>query len=176
MKPPKVKKAAERDSQEYVDAKQSKKILRMARELAEEEEAASGVAGSKRGYDSFGFDSREAYRDQEVEVEEVEDGSEWGDDDQEPETEEVAPEDLDVFNRFLPPPGDDPLLRHGWGGKKDGQAEESAPGINIADLILQKIAEHEAAQERAQMKEKGIAPPDEEEGELSEKVVEAFTQ
>lgn len=173
-KPVKPKKADD-ESQQYVESKQSKKILRMARELAADEEATSDATANKSIPDAFSFDSREEYREPEVVDEVADDGSEWGDDDQEPEVEDVAPEDLEVFNKFLPPAGDDALLRHGWGGKRNG-AEDSKPGINIADLILQRIAEHEAANERVEMREKGIAPPDEDEEELSEKVVEVFTQ
>ena len=173
LKPSKTKKTAETESQQYVDSKQSKNILRMSRQLVADEDDDKDVAVAETGPNVFGLESREDFGDEEAD--EAEDTYGQDDEDGVPEEDEVAPEDLGVFNGLLQPDGDDPLLRHGWGGQSN-RAEEPAPGRNIADLIMQALARKEAQDERAQMREKGIAPPDEEEEELSEKVVEVFTQ
>lgn len=153
------------DEQEnYIDSKASKKILRIGRELAEE----SDVAPQRPPKESnaFGFDSRFGEDDEDNEP--FEDEEVWGDEDEEVEEIEIEPEDLDTFNKFLPT-NDDPLLTNGWGGK--APAEEQGGGINLADLILARIAQHEAGQDRGQE----MAPVDDD-YELSPKIVEVFTK
>jgi essential nuclear protein 1 len=62
-------------------------------------------------------------------------------------------------------------LKHGWDLKPTG--EEQGESVNLADLILEKIAAHEAAQER---RENNLGPPDEEDYELPPKVIEVYTK
>ncbi|KAI1445376.1 Bystin-domain-containing protein [Annulohypoxylon stygium] len=163
--PKRKAKGGDVDEQEnYIDSKASKKILRIGRELAEE----SDVAPQRPPKESnaFGFDSRFGEDDEDNEP--FEDEEVWGDEDEEVEEIEIEPEDLDTFNKFLPT-NDDPLLTNGWGGK--APAEEQGGGINLADLILARIAQHEAGQDRGQE----MAPVDDD-YELSPKIVEVFTK
>jgi len=51
-------------------------------------------------------------------------------------SQEVDPNDLDMFNKFIPAGDEDPIFNPGAGGQT----------TNLADLILEKIAEHEAKQ------------------------------
>lgn len=50
---------------------------------------------------------------------------------------EVDPNDLDMFHKFVPRGDEDPIFNPGAGEQQ---------GTNLADLILEKIAEHEAKQ------------------------------
>lgn len=50
---------------------------------------------------------------------------------------EADPNDLDMFNKFIPAGDEDPIFNPGAGDQQ---------GTNLADLILEKIAEHEAKQ------------------------------
>jgi essential nuclear protein 1 len=73
---------------------------------------------------------------------------------------------LELFNRFMPT-AEDPLLRQG--GSEDG-----AQGTNLADLILEKIAAHEAAQAGLPIVQGGGSPG--EAKELPAKVVEVYSK
>ncbi|KAM5348004.1 hypothetical protein ACJ41O_007828 [Fusarium nematophilum] len=166
-KPSKKRSKANNDEEEnFVDDRASRTILRIGRELAEEENAGKAVA--KPTVDSFGYDSR---FDDEVEDENkvYDDDEAWGDDDEVVEEIEVDPNDLDMYKKFMPDEEDD-LLKHGWDRKPTG--EEQGETVNLADLILEKIAAHEAAQAR---RENNLGPPDDE-YELPPKVVEVYTK
>lgn len=52
----------------------------------------------------------------------------------------MDPNDLDVFNKFIPDGDDDPIF-----APRDPAAGEQGSS-NLADLILEKIAEYEAKQ------------------------------
>lgn len=157
----KSKNAEEEEQEGYIDSKASKKILKIGRELAEEIDVSPPRPPTESN--AFGFDSRFDDEEGAFDDEEV-----WGDEDEIVEEIEIEPEDLDTFNRFLPT-DDDPLLTHGWGGQVS--AEEQGPGTNLADLILARIAQHEAGQDG----EQELAPVDED-YELSPKVVEVYTK
>ncbi|KAI1766221.1 Bystin-domain-containing protein [Hypoxylon sp. FL1150] len=159
--PKRKSKDAEEEQEGYIDSKASKKILKIGRELAEENDVAPPRPPTESS--AFGFDSRFDDEDDTFEDEEV-----WGDEDEIVEEIEIEPEDLDTFNRFLPA-DDDPLLTNGWGGQ--ASAEEQGPGTNLADLILARIAQHEAGQDG----EQELAPVDED-YELSPKIVEVYTK
>ncbi|KAH7319903.1 Bystin-domain-containing protein [Stachybotrys elegans] len=148
----------------FVDARASRNILRIGRELAEEENA--GKIVKQPTVDTFGYDSR---FDDEAEGEEVtfDDDEAWGDDDEVVEEIEVDPADLEMYKKFMPDEEDD-LLKHGWDRKPSG--EEEGESINLADLIMEKIAAHEAAEAR---RDAGV--PDED-YELPPKVVEVYTK
>ncbi|KAI2468922.1 Bystin-domain-containing protein [Annulohypoxylon bovei var. microspora] len=152
------------EQENYIDSKASKKILRIGRELAEEVDVAPPRPPKESN--AFGFDSRFDEDDEDKEA--FEDEEVWGDEDEIVEEIEIEPEDLDTFNKFLPP-DDDPLLTHGWGGQ--APAEEQGSGTNLADLILARIAQHEAGQDGVQ--ETG---PVDDDYELSPKVVEVYTK
>ncbi|XXG94413.1 snoRNA-binding rRNA-processing protein [Hypoxylon texense] len=160
--PKRKSKDVDEEQEGYIDSKASQKILKIGRELAEENDVAPPRPPTESN--AFGFDSRfEDEEDGSFEDEEV-----WGEEDEIVEEIEIEPEDLDTFNKFLPT-DDDPLLTHGWGGQ--APAEEQGPGTNLADLILARIAQHEAGQDSGQE----LAPVDED-YELSPKVVEVYTK
>ena len=79
---------------------------------------------------------------------------------------EISPYDLDLFNKFVPP-GEQPTLE--LPSMAPTQAEA---GTNLADLILEQIAVHEAAQ--------GYQPGQEdnrpEDREIPAKVVEVYSK
>ena len=134
----------------FVDAKASRKILDMSRDLLQEEDqlqedldAQSAPTTSAFDFDpsrlDTGSDEEEGYNNEE---------EAWGDEDEEVEEIEVDADDLETFNRYITPSmNDDPLLAHGWDlkGDSDAQQQGQGQGTNLADLILAKIAEKEAA-------------------------------
>jgi essential nuclear protein 1 len=150
----------------FVNAKASRNILALGRELAEEDQAKKPTQQAPT-IDSFAFGSRlEAEPASEDNVFEDEEG--WGDEDEVVEEIELDPQDRETFNRFLPD-DEDPLLKYGFGSKPSDV--EEGPGTNLADLILEKIAAFEATEARRQ----GLAPPDDE-FELPPKVVEVYSK
>ncbi|KAF2236182.1 Bystin-domain-containing protein [Viridothelium virens] len=176
QKPPKRKKTTSEDNGEnsYVDSKASRKILKIGQDLIEEDEAEHPVARPVQPNPAFTFDSRFAVGEEEqgqVAYEDDEDA--WGDEEEEVEEVEVDPDDLDMFNKFNPSFDPSSLLR-----PKD-DAEDEGTGTNLADLILEKIAAHEASQG----KQDGGRPPDiigggppEDAVEIPAKVVEVYSQ
>lgn len=161
----------EEDEDNFVDAKASRRILQIGQELAEEDE--QGQKDQNRGAASsnaFSFQLREDNVEVEAEGEagEFEDEEAWGDEEEEEVEEvEIDPQDLDVFNRFNPS-FDDPILRPGE------DAPELGGSTNLADLILAKIAAHEAEQGGI----KAGMEPEEEPGEVDipPKVVEVYSK
>ncbi|KAL4738104.1 Bystin-domain-containing protein [Aspergillus similis] len=129
------------DGERFVDAKTSRKILQIGQELADEDaaeqKAARGVieAPPNRAFD---FESRledeDVFSDDEGKFNE----DQW-DDEEEVEEVEVDPNDLDIFHKFVPRGDEDPIFNPS-GPETGGQT------TNLADLILEKIAEHEAKQ------------------------------
>ncbi|KAA8649249.1 hypothetical protein EYZ11_003053 [Aspergillus tanneri] len=125
------------DGERFVDAKLSRKILQIGQELAEEDAAerreSMGTTGDMVN-SAFNFESRfeengvlsdddEKFRD-----------DQW-DEEEEIEEVEVDPNDLDMFHKFIPGGDEDPIF--------NPREQETT---NLADLILEKIAEHEAKQ------------------------------
>jgi essential nuclear protein 1 len=168
-KPGKRKSRHQEEGDQFVDSKASRKILRLGQELADEEEATDRATKRKP---IFNFESRSDGEKEET----YEDEEAWGGIDEEVEevdVDELAPEDLATFNKFFPTQ-EDPLLRQGWGGGDDGGQDdgEEGPGTNLADLILEKIAAHEAAQGGA----RDVPGPIDEEFEIPPKVVEVYTK
>ncbi|KAI9158280.1 hypothetical protein HJFPF1_06272 [Paramyrothecium foliicola] len=158
-------KDAEEDGEQFIDSKASRNILRIGRELAEEDSVGKPVV--KPTIDSFGYGSR-FDDDVEVEPKTYDDDEAWGEDDEVVEEIEVDPEDLETYKKFMPDEEDD-LLKHGWDRKPAG--EEEGESVNLADLILQKIAAHEAGGSRTVE----MQAPDED-YELPPKVVEVYTK
>jgi essential nuclear protein 1 len=158
----------EGDEEKFVDSKASRKILKIGQELADEDEETEVVQKPNTAFD---FESR--FADEEESGGDFEDEEEWGDEDEIVEEIELAPDDLDTFSKFFPT-HEDPLLRQGWGGSaEDGEEEQ---GTNLADLILEKIAAHEAAQagRGGAMDTGGMVAEDD--YELPPKVVEVYTK
>ncbi|KAF4470955.1 hypothetical protein FALBO_2124 [Fusarium albosuccineum] len=165
-KPSKKRSKGDNEEESFVDDRASRTILRIGRELADEENAGKTV--SKPTIDTFGYDSRFGVEDED-ENKVYDDDEAWGDDDEVVEEVEVDPNDLDMYRKFMPDEEDD-LLKHGWDRKPTG--EEQGESINLADLILEKIAAHEAAEAR---RENNLGPPDDE-YELPPKVIEVYTK
>ncbi|RWA04690.1 hypothetical protein EKO27_g10415 [Xylaria grammica] len=150
----------------YIDSRASRKILDIGRQLVEEDALARRTEPTTTS--AFGFDSRfegegqdEAYEEEEL----------WGDDDDEIiEHVDVDPDDLQTFQQFLPSSFDDPLLTEGpWATTQEPSGEERGTSTNLADLILARIAAHEAGEDRPE------AIP-EDDFQLSPKVVEVYTK
>jgi essential nuclear protein 1 len=168
-KAPKRKSKDNEDNEDnFVDSKASRNILRIGQELIDEDAAASAPRRPPAESSAFAFDSR--FEDEEGGGDaDFGDEEAWGDEDEEEEiVEEIEVDDLDTFNKFLPT-DDDPLLKHGWPGQES--EEQEAQSTNLADLILAKIAAHEAGADRGQEVEAL-----EEDYELPEKVVDVYTK
>jgi essential nuclear protein 1 len=166
-KAPKRKSKAAGEDQEqdhYIDSKASKQILKIGRELAEENDVAPPRPPTESN--AFGIDSR--FESGEDDTGEFEDEEVWGDEDEVVEEIEIEPDDLDTFNKFLPE-DEDPLLTHGWGG--EAPQEDQGGATNLADLILARIAAHEAGHDKGQE----MAAVDDD-YELPPKVVEVYTK
>ncbi|KAK4504667.1 hypothetical protein PRZ48_002628 [Zasmidium cellare] len=159
----------------YVDSKASRRILDMGQDLAAEDEAENKPKRPEAESTAFAFESRfkpEDLVDEEggAEQGEYDDEEAWGSE-EEVEEIEVDPNDLEMFNKFNPSFDPATLL--------NGEEEEAqGPGTNLADLILEKIAAHEAAQQQnpdGPPQVQGGGDP-EDAVELPAKVVEVYTQ
>ena len=81
---------------------------------------------------------------------------------------EIDPNDTDLFNRFLPSSTADSITQPTTKiGSEDGQ------GTNLADLILEKIAAHEATADQPELQGGGQL---EDAVELPAKVVEVYSK
>lgn len=166
-KPVKKKSRHQDEGEQFVDSKASKRILRIGQELAAEDAEDNQVPQPSTAFD---FTSRFPDDDEKL----FEDAEEWGDEEVEVEETELAPDDLEMFKKFFPMQEDE-LLRTGWGGQAD-EAEEG-PGTNLADLILEKIAAHEAAQAGGPGRGPQSVPgPIDEDFVIPGKVVEVYTK
>ncbi|KAF2156566.1 Bystin-domain-containing protein [Myriangium duriaei CBS 260.36] len=160
------------DVDAFVDSKASRKILKIGQDLAdedaEERQAQQPAAPNK----AFDFESRfaAATSSDDEQVGEYDDGEGWEDEEEEEvevEGADVDPTDLAMFNRFNPEFDPSTLLQ-------PEANEEEQQGTNLADLILEKIAAHEASRE-ANGEPHEFEPP-EDAVELPAKVVEVYTQ
>lgn len=152
----------------FVDPRASRNILRMGREFAEEDEA-NKPQPPPVTVDNFGYDSRFDEAGEEQDKVYADDEDPWGDEDEEIEEVEVDPEDLETYKKFMPDAEQDDLIKHGWDRKpSEADAEDEEP-VNLADLILAKIAAHEAG-------ESGKPQEPDDNYELPPKVVEVYTK
>lgn len=129
----------------YVDSKASRRILDLGQDLAAEEEAEHKTRRPPEASSAFAFESRfpQDHLDGEEDAPEqgeYDDEDAWGSE-EEVEEVEVDPNDLDMFNKFNPSFDPATLLQ-----PNDDTDEAQGPGTNLADLILEKIAAHEAQQ------------------------------
>ncbi|KAL5594716.1 hypothetical protein BROUX41_001631 [Berkeleyomyces rouxiae] len=183
-KAPKRMKKDQEDGPGFVDAKQTRTILKLGQGLTQEdqdERVAQQKAAAGPDREAFNYEARLAeleYADEDDDLEPSgatggngdDDEEAWGDEDDEVEHLDVDPEDLEAYRKFLPELNQDPLLAHGWDQKPaNGMAEDDEQPTNLADLIMEKIMQHEADMER---RESG--PIDDE--ELPEKVVIVYTK
>lgn len=156
----------EDQEEKYVDSKASRKILRIGQELADEDEENNQV---QKPNPAFDFSSR---FDDDEEEEPFEEAEAWGDEEDDIEVEELTPADQAMFGKFFPSQEDE-LLRTGWDGE-EGSTEE--PTTDLAALILEKIAAHEAAQARNGGGEQRALEPIDDDYEIPPKVVEVYTK
>jgi essential nuclear protein 1 len=156
------------EQQAYIDSKASRKIIALGQDLTAEEDAELEALRPKNGAKSA-FEFERSLRDEEDSDDEAgipEDDEAWGDEeDEEVEEVEVDPEDLAMFNKFNPEFDPATLL---------GAQAEEGDSTNLADLILEKIAQHESSQGPGHIIRGGGAPEDA--IELPAKVVEVYTQ
>lgn len=158
----------------YVGSKASRKILKIGQDLAEEDAAENQKPVDPKQNSAFAFESRlEAGDESDEDAEHTyDDDANWQDDGEEVVEEvEVDPNDLEMFNRFNPEFDPATLLQP---TEANGTNEEDQ-GTNLADLILQKIAAHEAGQDIQAFDFQGRGAP-EDAVELPAKVVEVYTQ
>ncbi|RMJ24240.1 hypothetical protein PHISP_04876 [Aspergillus sp. HF37] len=130
----------EEDGDRFVDSKMSGKILQIGQDLADEDAAERDIGTGDTGAKSnpaFDFGSRFEDGDVQSDDEEGPQDEPW--EDEEVEQIEVDPNDLDMFHKFVPRDEEDPIFH-------PNEPNESGQGTNLADLILEKIAEHEAKQ------------------------------
>jgi essential nuclear protein 1 len=161
----KRKSRTEDGEEKFVDSKASRKILRIGQELADEDEA-ENQDHVARPNPAFDFESR--FEDED-EQEPFEDQEAWGEEEEEVEFEELSPADQAMFAKFMPE-AEDELLKTGWGGQAEAEEEGTT---NLADLILEKIAEKEARE--ATMGNGGQEPgPVDDDFEIPPKVVEVY--
>ena len=156
----------EDDEQKYVDSKSSRKILEIGRELEEEDARENKARRPQEANPAFDFETRMGEDDMPGEdlVQAEDDDEAWGDDDEEVEEVEIDANDLAAWNKFIPT-DDNPIV---WPGE---EAQQSGPGTDLAALILEKIAAHEAGGEVQQPEIQGGGAP-EDAIELPAKVVE----
>lgn len=160
------------EEENYVNSKASQKILRLAQELDDENQAENPTAEKQNK--AFDLDSR-FLNDNEEDEEDVTYGEEeWGDEEEEVEEVELSPEDLNTFKLFNPTQ-EDPLLRNGWDGPRE-EAEQERPDTWLADLMLQKIAEKEAEVARANGNEDRMSEAADDDFEMSPKIMEVYTK
>ncbi|KAK0508775.1 hypothetical protein JMJ35_009051 [Cladonia borealis] len=153
------------EDQGYVDSRASRKILKIGQDLVDEEHQENMASAPNP---AFTFESRfGAENDSEEGTAENSEEGAWVDEaDEMVEEVEVDPNDLNLFNKFMPSDTSDPVFQP----TQNDQAEEQ--GTNLADLILKKIAAHEAVQDGQPVVQGGGLPEDA--VELPAKVVEVI--
>lgn len=170
------------DQNGYVDSKSSRRILDLGQDLAAEDEAERAATRPAAPSTAFSF-PRDVVSDDEDEeggagLGEYDEEAAWGSEDEEVEEIEVDPQDLEAWERFNPSFDPSTLLAPKTDAPDD-DAEEGS-GTNLADLILEKIAAHEAQQPATSTAPavQGQRPADVPDGaiELPGKVVEVYTQ
>ena len=174
------KRKTDQDDQQgsrYVDSKASRRILDLGQDLLAEDESQA----TRLEPESTAFSAENQFRDgtvgegqDDMEPGEYDDEGAWSSDIAEDEI-EVDPGDLETFNRFNPSFDPVTLLQP----TVDTTVEQkSGPGTNLADLILEKIAAHEAQQPSQANKPLAVQGGGEAEDavELPAKVVEVYTQ
>ena len=144
------------DGDGYIDAQSSRKILAIAQDLAEEDvQDRKIVAKAISTNPAFDFDSRQEEDDTENGGTHYDDEDDWLPEDEE-QVEDVDPEDMAVYSKFLPDGAEfadfAPSLAnlstsgHANGALPEDDIEEGQT-TNLTELILQRIAEKEAMQD-----------------------------
>lgn len=156
----------EAEADHFVDSKASRKILEIGRDLAEEDERENQARRPPQANPAFDFETRLGEDELEEEpTTQYDDEEAWGEEEEEIEEIEIDPNDLATFNKFIPT-DEDPIH---WPGQEE---QPSGPGTDLAALILEKIAAHEA--EHPSNVQGGGHPEDA--VELPAKVVEVYSK
>jgi essential nuclear protein 1 len=147
----------------YIDASSSRKILAIAQELADEDdEERKAVAKAITLNPAFAIDSRFANEEDGPEggkaaaYDDNDDDDEGWMPDEDVAVDDVDPEDMAMYNKFLPKGGEFGDFASSIAnlsttdGRKDSVedpriVEEEGESTNLAELILKRIAEKEAA-------------------------------
>jgi essential nuclear protein 1 len=146
------RKVVQPENDNVIDSKASRKILKIGQDLVEEVEQEDEAARPSKAFD---FTSRLEDGALPTEDEEEEpvvydnDDEEWGDEEEEDVDEiETDPNDQDAFERFFPSAADPSLdpnnLSFDPVNSAIAPSDSRGGGTNLADLILKKIAAHEA--------------------------------
>ncbi|PNS17596.1 hypothetical protein CAC42_2991 [Sphaceloma murrayae] len=173
--PKRRKSNPEGEDEGFVGSKASRKILKIGQDLADEEEEELRSQQYALPNKAFDFESRLISEDEEEKQDEPGDYDDiegWEDEDEVVDLDgaDVDPNDLAMFNRFNPEFDPATLLQPEDATSEGGEGEST----NLADLILEKIAAHEAAQEQGGIAREHDHPEDA--VELPAKVVEVYTQ
>lgn len=144
----------ENKSDNYIDARSSKKILSIAQDLADEEAAERQASLTKtQSKNTFEFDSRFGEQpEEEEEYNGIEDNEDDWLPDEDVAEEEIDPEELAAYRKFLPEDDEFAGFAPSFAGlstregdtKTRFDAETKGETTNLTDLILQRIAEKEA--------------------------------
>ncbi|KAL8726060.1 MAG: hypothetical protein Q9181_006190 [Wetmoreana brouardii] len=163
----KAKPDGEEDS--YVDSKSSRKILKIGQDLADEVQGETAV---KTLNPAFAFESRFGDEDEPTGEGQEDDEEAWGDEEEDVVEEvEIDPNDVSLFNKFMPSTTSQDHIIQPTQDRNGGTEEQRA---SLADLILEKIAAHEATQTGRPVVQGGGLP--EEAVELPAKVVEVYSK
>lgn len=146
--------------QRYIDSKASKKILALAQDLADEDATEQSFSERhKKSQSTFEFDSRFAHDDEQDntlgnDAEDKEGAWLPEDEDDEVEEEELDPAEMATYKKFLPDGDEIDGFAPSLAGLSTGESKriiddtalpaEEGQTTNLADLILQRIAEKEA--------------------------------
>lgn len=178
----------------YIDARSSSKILAIAQDLADEDAADRKVVAKPvtSPHSAFGFDSRFVGDDQDQDAGQYAEEDEWVPDDEEEIVveDDMDPEDLAVYKKFLNP-GEDladfaPSMANLSTENREVDSSALSPSqddadgegqtTNLTELILQRIAEKEALDAaRASGQEPAFIPPPHA-VEIPARVAETFTR
>ena len=136
VKSSKRKARPDEDNESFVDSKSSRKILKIGQELLEEVEKENRPVPRNT---AFEFESR--HTEDPVDTDEVDfdDEDAWSNEEEVVEEVDIGPSETDIFNKFMPLTESALMLSDGEIG--DVRQE----GTNLTDLILEKIAAHQAA-------------------------------
>ncbi|KAG8631702.1 hypothetical protein KVT40_000842 [Elsinoe batatas] len=163
------------DEDGFVGSKASRKILQIGQDLVDEEAEELRAQQRAASNKAFDFDARFGDDEQEeIGAEgDFDDVEGWEDEEEVVEIDgaDIDPNDLAMFNKFNPEFDPSTLLQL---NDAPGDNEEEGEPTNLAELILEKIAQHEAAQEGNGVRLEDDHPEDA--IELPAKVVEVYTQ
>ncbi|KAL9026202.1 MAG: hypothetical protein Q9196_005097 [Gyalolechia fulgens] len=165
----KRKSKSEEEDDKYVDSRSSRKILKIGQDLADEANEGSRIQPPNS---AFTLESRFADEDEPAQAGQVDDEETWGDDDDDVIDEvEIDPHDISLFNKFMPSMTSQdhifkPTIEH--------TVENGSQGRNLAEIILERIAAHEATESGRPVTHGG--GPAEEAIELPAKVVEVYSK